>query len=275
MIIEIDHILVAAHDPDAAAADLADALGLTPAGGGAHAAIGTRNALLSLAGPYLEVIGLADEEPETRERASRHPIGAAVLAALDAMKVMEGAGRVDGLPSDGRAQRLAYVSMALRTDDAVGTARDLAARGSSPGTVGEVVRRRPDGSVVRWPVVLPERLGPSLPPFLIEHAPDEPERAARLAGGGVRLEAVEIPVDDPGPVAAAWARALGLDTVPVAGAVAVGESSAPEAAELAIGPHRVVLRAAPAVPGRAVLRLVGGPGQVRVAARGWVEIRVD
>ena len=281
MIIEIDHILVAAHDPDAAAADLADALGLAPAGGGVHAAIGTRNALLSLAGPYLELIGLADDDPATRERASRHPIGAAVVAALDGMDGIDRAGArdvvdvADGGPAAGDAERLAYVSMALRVDDAAATARDLAARGSSAGTVSEVVRRRPDGSGVRWPVVLPERLGPSLPPFLIEHAPDEPERAARLAGAGVRLDAVAILVDDPRSVAATWARTLGLVVVPVGGAAAAGESPTLAAVELVIGPHRVALLPSQAAPGTAVLRLAGGHGQARIAARGGVEVRVD
>ena len=246
MIVEIDHILVAARDPDAAAADLAARLGLAPAGGGIHAAIGTRNALLSLAGPYLEVIGLVDGSPGTRERAGAHPIGAAVLDALASM------------PGEDPTA-LAYVTLALRSDDAAGDAARLASEGRAPGALSEVVRRRPDGTVVRWPVVLPGRLGPSLAPFLIEHAPDEPERAARLAAGGVRLASVTIPIPDPAATAAAWLGGLGL----------------PAASEvIAVGTHAIVLRDARSSPGAVVLALSGVADGPRSAFRGGVEIRV-
>jgi len=191
VIVEIDHILVAVPDPDAEASRLAEALGLRLAGGGTHPAIGTRNALLSLGGPYLELIGLLDGPGEAPGRLPPHPIGDAVRAAL----------------RDGGAG--AYVAVALRSDDLAADVARLRAGGSR--LAPDVVRRaRPDGSAISWPVAFPPRLGPDDPPFLIQHAPDEPERGARLAGAGPRLARLVIRVGDPAAVADAWAATLGI-----------------------------------------------------------------
>lgn len=52
----IDHIIVCAEDLDSGSAHVESALGVTPAGGGAHLGWGTHNRLLSLGDIYLEVI---------------------------------------------------------------------------------------------------------------------------------------------------------------------------------------------------------------------------
>lgn len=265
MIVEIDHILLAAPDPDAAAADLGAALGLAPAGGGVHEAIGTRNALLSLGGPYLELIGLRDDARATRELALRHPIGSAVVRALDGL-----AGR---LPA-----RCAYVTVALRSDDVAADVARLRASASAPApapalSTSEVVRRRPDGSIVRWPVAFPARLGPQEPPFLIEHAPDEPERAARLRGGGPALRALGIAASDPVATARGWAAVLGLAgwVRPAARAGDGGTSLA-----LALGGHTVVLSRDGRPPGSATVRIVDpAGGGARVVERGGLVVAVD
>ncbi len=278
MIVEIDHVLVAVADPDGVAADLAATLGLLPAGGGVHEAIGTRNALLSLGGPYLELIGLTDDTPATRERALRHPIGAAVVRALDGLAGAGEEGAAASAAADGPAP-CAYVTVALRSDDVAGdVVRLAAAAGTGAGIVtSDVNRRRPDGSIVRWPVAFPRRLGPEDPPFIIEHAPDEPERAARVAGGGPALQAVTVAIADPAVVARRWADAWEIAAV-AAGASAVraaDDPSGPARVRLAVGPHRFELVAAGRTSAPAVVLATdptgGGRGSAaRVAERGGV-----
>src|SRR3990170_3551702 len=79
---------------------------------------------------------------------------------------------------------------------------------------------RPGGAVVSWRPATPRLLGPSEPPFLIEHDSASAEwthadRAARLAlahplGGSVRLEALELAVDDVSRTIPRFARTAGL-----------------------------------------------------------------
>ena len=78
MLLGIDHLVIAVADPEAAAAELEAELGLAATGGGRHAA-GTHNRLVFLGDAYLELIGVWD-----RALALGHPIGAAVVRALDA-----------------------------------------------------------------------------------------------------------------------------------------------------------------------------------------------
>jgi catechol 2,3-dioxygenase-like lactoylglutathione lyase family enzyme len=79
MLLGIDHLVIAVPDPDAAARDFADALGLAATGGGRHEGSGTFNRLIFLEDTYLELIGIED-----RDLAAGGPIGAAALAAVDA-----------------------------------------------------------------------------------------------------------------------------------------------------------------------------------------------
>jgi len=271
MIREIDHVLVATRDPDDAAAGLAASLGLLRAGGGVHEAIGTRNALISLGGPYLELIGLQDAEPETRTRALRHPIGSAVVRALDAMAAGGARGQGGlGASSDGDAP-WAYVTVALRSDDVVGEVARLAARGMARGvTSSEVVRRRPDGTAIRWPVAFPSRLGPEEPPFLIEHEPDEPERTARLAAGGPSLRRLDLVVADPAATAGRWASAWGL----VTRREPAPDPAAATTVALRVGPHEMVL-ASSSRAARAVVRLADpAAGEPRAFDGGGVVIAI-
>jgi hypothetical protein len=283
VIVEIDHVLVAVTDPDGVAADLSATLGLLPAGGGVHEAIGTRNALLSLGGPYLELIGLIDDTPATLERALRHPIGAAVVRALGALAAASEGGAATSTAASSPAP-CAYVTVALRSDD---VARDVVGLAAAAGVgsgivVSDVARRRPDGSMVRWPVAFPRRLGPEDPPFIIEHAPDEPERAARVAGGGLVLQAVTLAVADPAAVARRWAASWGIAAV-AAGASAIraaDDPSRPARVRLEVGPHRFELVAAARTRVPAVVRATdpmgGGRGSAsHIADRGGVVFTID
>ena len=59
----LDHVVIRAGDLDTGTAYAADELGIDVGAGGAHAAMGTHNALAGLDGPYLEVIAVDPAAP--------------------------------------------------------------------------------------------------------------------------------------------------------------------------------------------------------------------
>lgn len=83
--LELDHLVVAARTLEEGARYVADTLGVEPAAGGTHAAMGTHNRLLGLwGGAYLEVIAI-DPQAE-RERAGSDAVASPARArwfALD------------------------------------------------------------------------------------------------------------------------------------------------------------------------------------------------
>ena len=205
MLLGIDHLVIAVPDPDAAAAELEGALGLVATGGGRHETSGTHNRLVFLGDAYLELIGAWD-----RSLALAHPIGAAVVRALD--------GGAPGL-----------VTWALATDGVRREVATLRAAGSPISDAIAGTRTRPDGAVVAWQCAFPPNLAPAEPPFLIEHELAGPEwgdeaRRARARfvhpfGGTARLVGLELAVPDPATVARSWERAVGVVLPPGAGAV--------------------------------------------------------
>ncbi len=203
MLLGIDHLVIAVHDPDASAATLEADLGIAFTGGGRHEAWGTFNRLAFLGDTYLELIGVFDR---ALVAASGTAVGRAALAVLDA--------GAEGL-----------ATFALATDDIAGDVARLQAAGSLIGAPVEGARTRPDGDTVRWRTAA-AALGPCEPPFLIEHAYegaewDDAARAARAAfehpsGGHVRLTQLELQCAEPRALAAACARTVGTG-VPTVG----------------------------------------------------------
>lgn len=195
MFLGIDHLVIAVADPDAAAAVLEGVVGLEATAGGRHEALGTFNRLVWLGDSYLELIGVFD-----RSLAVASWIGAPTVRALDA---------------GGGLATWAIASGAL--DDDV---QRLRASGGDLGDPQPGQRRRPDGAVVTWRLAAPRRLGPAEPPFLIEHDPTSAEwtptdRAIRAGerhqiGGPVRLEALELSVDDANATIQRFGRTVGL-----------------------------------------------------------------
>jgi hypothetical protein len=230
MLLGIDHLVIAVDDPDSAAALLLAEVGLAASGGGRHEAGGTHNRLVFLGDAYLELIGAWD-----RDLALAHPIGAAVVRALDA-----------GAPG--------IITYALATDGARREAATLRAAGSRISEVVAGSRLRPDGAVVAWQCAFPPALGPADPPFLIEHELAGPEwgedaRRARAAavhpfGGRARLVGLELVVPDPEAVAASYARTIGV-------AVPPGPGPLPGEREARVGEHRIRLVPAPTGSGAA------------------------
>jgi hypothetical protein len=221
----IDHIAIAAPDPDAAAAALEVQLGVSPKGGGRHEAFGTRNRLAWLAdGSYLELIGVDDDTA-----AAAWPMGAAATRALQ---------------SGGGFAAYALDDRPLEPD-----VRALRGYGSQIGDPVHGSRRRDDGEIVEWWTAMPPRIGPDGLPFLIEHvmvgaewgadALDERAAYRHPIGSPVRLVRVDVAVDDPAASAAEHSKQLGMAFY-AAGDLAV----------CTVGQHvvRLVPRAAAAAP---------------------------
>jgi len=195
MFLGIDHLVIAVADPDDAAAQLEADLGLEASGGGRHGVLGTFNRLVWLGDTYLELIGVFN-----RALAERSWLGPPVLRTLD-----EGGG---------------LATWAIATDALEADLVGLRELGSDLGDPVAGERRRADGAVVRWRLAAPRLLGPSDPPFLIEHDLASAEwtpadRAARAAvnhriGGPVRLDVLELPVDDVPRTIQRFSRTAGL-----------------------------------------------------------------
>jgi hypothetical protein len=73
--VRIDHAIIGARDIEAVAGRLWERHGLASVPGGRHAGWGTHNRIVPLAGPYLEILGVADEN-----EALRDPMGRWLLA---------------------------------------------------------------------------------------------------------------------------------------------------------------------------------------------------
>jgi hypothetical protein len=75
---QIDHVIYATRDLDAAAARIEQLLGLTARGGGRHDGLGTHNRIVPLGRGYLELLGIADPD-----EAAGSPLGRAVQARIE------------------------------------------------------------------------------------------------------------------------------------------------------------------------------------------------
>ena len=190
MLLGIDHIVVAVADPDLAVAQLGEALGVEPGGGGRHDRLGTFNRLLWLGDSFIELIGIF--EPDL---AAGSWIGAPTVRSMK---------RGGGL-----------ATWAIATDDIAADVDLLRATGSDLSDPIDGERARPDAQVVRWRLATPPMLEPSGPPFLIEHDPTSAEwttadRASR-AGRPGRLRGIDLVVPDAESTATWFARTLGIE----------------------------------------------------------------
>ena len=188
----IDHLVIAVPDPDAAAAELSAALGLTPGGGGRHDGLGTFNRL----------IWLGDTLPRADRRLRRGPRPGVVGRAADP--------RASSRPRPGRVSRPGRSPPTTSTPTSPGSAR--------PDRASACPRRASDSDRMaassRWRLAAAPTLEPDGPPFLIEHDPTSAEwtaaeRAAR-ATGPARLTALEIGVDDVAGTTFRFLRTVGL-----------------------------------------------------------------
>ena len=232
MFLGIDHLVIAVADPDDAAAQLEAQLGLEATGGGRHDTLGTFNRLVWLGDTYLELIGVF-----SWTLAERSWMGPPLLRTLD-----DGGG---------------LATWAIATDGLEGDLGGLRDTGSDLGDPVAGERRQADGAVVRWRLAAPRLLGPSEPPFLIEHDPASAEwaaadRAARRTqehaiGGPVRLEVLELTVNDVNGTIQRFLRTTGLRFRPSLAGGGARDSN--------VGGQLVRLRPRRGASGAAVVRL--------------------
>ncbi|WP_217213404.1 VOC family protein [Streptomyces sp. AC550_RSS872] len=139
----LDHLVLATPDLSATVADFARRTGVTPAPGGVHIGLGTRNHLVSLGGAgYLEIIG---PDPEQCAPGQPRPF------------------EVDGLTA---ARTVTWAISPPDLDSAIEAAR---AQGYDPGAAQTMSRRRPDGTLLEWRLTDGDDAHPSGPvPFLID-----------------------------------------------------------------------------------------------------------
>jgi hypothetical protein len=187
---QIDHIIYADLDLDAAVARLENLCGVRAGGGGKHLGQGTHNKLLAL-GPrtYLEVIA---PDPEQPEPSGPRPYG------------------VDGISGGG------LVGWALACEDIRLTLAQVRARGFDPGDVVDGQRVGPTGTL-RWRVT-GNAMTAGIIPFLIDWG--DTAHPASTAPRGLVLESLHLEHPDPSSINATL-NAVDVD-VPV--------TPAPEAA---------------------------------------------
>jgi hypothetical protein len=146
---ELDHVLIAVDDLDAAAKQIEERHGLTSVDGGRHQGLGTANRIVPLGQTYLELVAVVDET-----EAAASGFGSWV-AAGDRPRLLGWCVRTDGL--DAVASRLGL-------------------------TIADGARARPDGTKLTWRMAGLERSAdePSLP-FFIEWGADTPYPGEALA----------------------------------------------------------------------------------------------
>ncbi|MGW1594054.1 VOC family protein [Streptomyces sp. NPDC002343] len=166
----LDHLVLATPDLGATVADFARRCGVTPAPGGAHTGLGTRNQLVGLGGrSYLEIIGPDPEQPGS---AGPRPFG------------------VDRLTGP---TVLTWAISPPDLDEAIAVAR---ARGQDPGPARRMSRRTPDGTLLRWRLTDTDATGvPEPVPFLIDWGDSRHPSASGLPV--TPLLAVSAAVPDP------------------------------------------------------------------------------
>lgn len=186
---ELDHLVYAVPDLDAAVGRFAEATGVEPAYGGAHPGMGTHNALVSFGTSYLELIAPDPGQPEPN---GPRPFG------------------IDDLADESRLVTFAVHPTAGESIDGL----VVAARegGYDPGDPMPMSRVRPDGVELRWRLTFPtQALGDGLVPFVIDWGGTE--NPARSAPGEVELMAIRWTHPDPEPARRAR-TALGFtDTI--------------------------------------------------------------
>ena len=200
MTLELDHVVIAVLDLDAAIQDYR-ALGFTVRRGGIHANRATHNALITFAdATYLELLAATGEPP--------------VAGMIDFGVLLD---QGEGL-----------AGFALRSDDLDAETARLRADGFAVGEVIPGERRCEDGTVLRWKLA---QLDGGFAPFLIQ---DVTPREGRIPSDpavtthpnrAVGLRCIEIAVRDTAAARDRYARLLGLPMLAEGQCIAVREGT--------------------------------------------------
>lgn len=245
MLTGLDHVMIAVADL-AQAVDAYTRLGFRVHPGGAHAGMGTHNAIAFLDTDYLELLGVRDPS-EHRVAAARPGSPVAGLAAFLA--------RGGGLRA-----------IVVQSDDLDADVAAMRRRGVDVHEPTEGERRTPAGARLRWKAAV---LGPGepLPVFFIQHLTPLLERRAQAPGdhpnGARRAERVYVAVPDVAAAARAWSRVLGIPEPMVQHGTVIQA----DMAVFDVGPTGLTV-AQPTGPGPAAEALARqGPGPFQVLYR--------
>jgi catechol 2,3-dioxygenase-like lactoylglutathione lyase family enzyme len=160
--VRFDHGVIAVRELDPAIGIYRDVLGLDARRGGGHVGRGTENAIIRFADTYLELLSLRDPAKEIEAAGLRGQ----VLA--DYLQRREG-----GL-----------VGYGLTSGEIFRDAERLRTSGLEIPEPRSVSRTLPSGNVLRWHVLLPERVNWRRPwPFLIQGDPSNQALAAEEPPG--------------------------------------------------------------------------------------------
>jgi hypothetical protein len=187
----LDHLVLATPDLAATVADFTRRTGVTPAPGGVHVGLGTRNHLVSLGGTsYLEIIG---PDPEQSAPGRPRPF------------------EVDGVTVP---RTVTWAISPPDLDAAIAAAR---AQGYDPGPALSMSRRRPDGTLLQWRLTDGDDAHPSgLVPFLIDWSTTVHPTASGLPTTPLLSLTASAPdPDEIRPLLAALDTDLDLTTGPV------------------------------------------------------------
>lgn len=168
---ELDHLVYAVGDLDAARRDFEDHTGVLPAFGGSHPGMGTHNALASLGTSYVELIA---PDPGQPAPAGPRPFG------------------IDELDGDGLVAFAVRPSGGVTIEELVPRAR---ASGHDPGEPIPMSRRQPDGTELHWRLTMPTGAEAGTVPFLIDWGTTPTPNTTAPAG----LELAEFVVRHPDP----------------------------------------------------------------------------
>jgi len=163
-LIELDHVLIAVDDLDAAAREVEQRHGLASVEGGRHQGLGTANRIVPLGETYLELVAVVDDAEAS---------GFATWVAA------------------GRCPRL--LGWCMRTDDLDEVAERLGL------TVTDGSRARPDGTLLTWRMAGLERSADEpLLPFFIEWGQGTPYPGEAL-GQSATIRELRLSVGDGSP----------------------------------------------------------------------------
>jgi len=174
----VDRLVLATPDLVTTAAWIRESTGITPATGGQHLGLGSRNMLCSLGDTsYLEIIG---PDPDQDPPPGRRPFGIDDLTEPD------------------------FVAWAIAVPDIEAAVASARGAGYDAGAYRAMERRRPDGLVLRWQLTASTS---RTIPFLIDWG--ESPHPARDAAPGLELHDLRARHPNPATVALAL-EALGL-----------------------------------------------------------------
>ena len=191
--LQIDHVVYATTDVEAASARIAERFGVSPVWGGVHPGMGTHNHLLSLGDTtYLEIIGPDPEQPSPPHS---RPFG------------------IDALNSDADSRLAGFACKAPDLEEIVAKARAV---GYDLGEVRAMSRETPDGTTLAWRLTINfEAAGDGLVPFLIDWGDTKNPAVTTPVGGKLLSLRAEHP--DPGAISGMYG-AVGIEMDVAAGA---------------------------------------------------------